>query len=574
MAARAPIKYRAEVRIGIDYARRVVAGKIAAGRWVLLACQRFLADLEKAEAGKGRWAFNQEFAVRPILLGKRLPNIKGPEAGQLLRLMPFQHWLIINIYGFIERATGNRRFQQASIWMPRGNAKSTLVAVLGLATTFLEGEGGAEGYAAAVSHEQARIVFDFAQAMTRRTPGLREEFGIGVREHSIYQLTTGSRFQPVAADAKTLEGLNVHFVSLDEIGSHKTKAVYDVMMTAMVKRTQPLALMISTATDNVTGIGKDRWDYGEKILLGQLEDDRYFAVMYAADVGDDPWAEATWEKANPGYGQMVQPEQLRTIARQARASPALQAAFMTRHLNIWVGADQALFNLGYWDRCANPGLTLAEFRGQPCFAAIDMAVRVDLAAASLVFPFADDGDGPSVVRYAIFHKAWLPEMAVDANRNPAYVDWAERGFIEVTEGETTSFEAIEQWLRGVGQQFDLRACAYDPYALMQLSQRLENDGYPMYEFRSTTLNFSEPTKLLDALMRDGHLEHDGSPVARWCIGNVAGHYDRRGNVYPTKPRAETKIDCAIADIMAIGASFAADLKEQYIYADGRELLVL
>jgi hypothetical protein len=86
---------------------------------------------------------------------------------------------------------------------------------------------------------------------------------------------------------------------------------------------------------------------------------------------------------------------------------------------------------------------------------------------------------------------------------------------------------------------------------------MRNDGYPMIEYRATTLNFSEPTKLLDALMRDGRIHHDGSQVARWCISNVVGHYDKRSNIYPNKARPEAKIDCAIATIMALGASLGS-----------------
>ena len=152
-------------------------------------------------------------------------------------------------------------------------------------------------------------------------------------------------------------------------------------------------------------------------------------------------------------------------------------------------------------------------------------------------------------------------------------EWVDRGFLEPTEGETTDYEVIEEWLREVASRFDLRSCAYDPYALMQFSQRARNEGLPMVEYRTTTLNFSERTKMLDALMREGRLDHDGSPMALWCIGNVAGHYDRRGNVYPNKPRLEAKIDCAIADIMALGVSLAADQEPQYIYAGDKELLV-
>jgi phage terminase large subunit-like protein len=243
---------------------------------------------------------------------------------------------------------------------------------------------------------------------------------------------------------------------------------------------------------------------------------------------------------------------------------------LTRHLNIWVGADQALFDLAYYDRGAAPNMRIEEFLGQPCYAAIDMATRTDLAAASVMFPYEDDH---GVIRYAFFHQAFLPEAAVDANRNPAYVDWVGQGLIEVGEGETTSYEAIEDWLRGIARRFDLRACGYDPYALMQFAQRMGNEGLPMVEYRSTVLNFSEPTKMLDALMREGRLEHHGPPVARWCIGNVVGHYDRRGNVYPTKAYQDSKIDLAITDIMALGVSIEGEQESQYIYANDRELLV-
>jgi phage terminase large subunit-like protein len=107
---------------------------------------------------------------------------------------------------------------------------------------------------------------------------------------------------------------------------------------------------------------------------------------------------------------------------------------------------------------------------------------------------------------------------------------------------------------------------------LQLSQRMRNDGYPMTEYGATMLNFSEPTTLLDALMREGRIDRDGSPVARWCMSNVTGHYDARGNVYPRKARPESKIDCAIATIMALGTSIPSEDHSGEIYR-GRDLLV-
>jgi hypothetical protein len=99
--------------------------------------------------------------------------------------------------------------------------------------------------------------------------------------------------------------------------------------------------------------------------------------------------------------------------------------------------------------------------------------------------------------------------------------------LEVTPGETIDFEAIEDWLRKVGEEFDLRASGDDPYMMLQFARRLSNDGFPMFEYRSSTLNFSEPTKLLDALIPDSLIAHTGDAVLVRCIGNVVGHYDAR-----------------------------------------------
>ena len=73
-----------------------------------------------------------------------------------------------------------------------------------------------------------------------------------------------------------------------------------------------------------------------------------------------------------------------------------------------------------------------------------------------------------------------------------------------------------------------------------------------------TANLSEPTKELGAAMQAGRIRHNGSPVLGWCIGNVAGHLDARGNVYPRKARPEQKIDDVVALIMALGRTISGE----------------
>ena len=89
-----------------------------------------------------------------------------------------------------------------------------------------------------------------------------------------------------------------------------------------------------------------------------------------------------------------------------------------------------------------------------------------------------------------------------------------------------------------------------------MAQRLRGEGVNVLEFRATTQNFSPAIIELDAAMRAGRLRHDGSPVLEWCMGNVVGKPDRRGNLYPAKQRPEQKIDAAVALMMAVGRAMA------------------
>jgi phage terminase large subunit-like protein len=388
--------------------------------------------------------------------------------------------------------------------------------------------------------------------MVRRSPEMRREWGIGVLTNAIFQEHSASRFVPISSDAKALDGLNVHCAICDEIGSHRTSEVYDALITAMGKRSQPFLLSISTATGNAAGIGKQIWDYGLRVLQQSQTDDRLFAVIYSIDDDDDPWDEATWIKANPGWGRSVQPDAIRAIMRQARNNPAQEGAAKTRHLNVWIGADEALFSTSAWLACADPELRIDAFAGHDCHLAFDGASKTDLAALVAVFPGREQG------HYTAFCRCYLNEAAVLEARNPSYPGWAAEGHLVVTPGNETDYSRIEDDILDWCRRFRVRSFAYDPWASTYLAQRLAEARVNVVEFRSTTQNFSEPTKELDAAMRARRITHDGNGPLTWCIGNVVGHYDARANVYPRRPRPENKIDAAVSLIIGIARCMTDD----------------
>jgi phage terminase large subunit-like protein len=547
---------------GIDYAERVVARKIAAPKLVRIACQRFINDLALAERGRGFWRFEPERAIKPILLAEGLPNIKGPFAGKDIQLLPWQRWCTVNLFGFVERETGLRRFRQGSIWVPRGNGKSTWLAPMALYCAFAEGEGGADAYAAAVTRDQAKIVWATAWEMVRRSPGFRKWLGVETSMNSIFQDRTASRFVPISSDSKGLEGLNVHFACLDEIASHRTARVYEVILTALGKRLQPLMVCISTATENTTGVGKQLWDYTIKVLTGVLDDDRFFGVIWTADEDDDPFSEKTMKKANPSWGITVVPEQIRMIARQARNNPAQEAIYKTRHLNMWVTGDSPLFSMGHWRECEDSSLRLEDFAGRTCILGLDIANKIDLTALALLFwEEGDDGE----TRYFLFCKAWLPEAQREVN--PAYAGWIKDGWLRETSGETISYAEIEEAIAWCCATFEVEAVTYDPWSATQLAQRMMERNVPMIEYPMTVATMSEPTKGLDARIREHRIAHDGNPVLGWCMSNVVGHYDFKDNVFPRKEIPENKIDAAIGAIMALGHQMLSEEDLPTIYKD-------
>ena len=115
----------------------------------------------------------------------------------------------------------------------------------------------------------------------------------------------------------------------------------------------------------------------------------------------------------------------------------------------------------------------------------------------------------------------------------------------------------------LGRRFRVAGAGFDPWQSTQMAQRLRAEGVNMLEFRATTQNFSPAILELDAAMRSGRLRHDGGPVLEWCVGNVVGKPDRRGNLYPAKQRPEQKIDAAVALMMAVGRAMAEDGKPDF-----------
>jgi len=530
----------------------VKAGTIPACKFVKQAVERQRRNL-RTWATSGPYLFDEEEAGEWCEFAEELPHIKGPLAGQNIRLEGWQCFILTTVFGWRKRSTGTRRFRRVYIEVPRGNAKSTLSSGVGLKAAFADGEGGAEVYSAATTRDQARIVFKDAQAMARRRPELCRELGVEVLAHDIVQSSTASKFTALASDSNSLDGLNIHFAAVDELHAHKTREVYDVLETGTGKRPQSMLWSITTAGSDRAGICYELRTYTTKVLSGVIEDESHFGIIYTIDDGDDWTDETSWRKANPNWGVSVQPDVVAQLAAKAMQMPAAQANFKTKHLDVWVNADQAWMDMRAWDRCADPDLTIERFAGEPCYIGLDLASKTDMAARVAIFPKVIDGQA----HYYLFGRYFLPEQAIDDGRNSQYRGWATQDLVTVTPGDVLDFQAVEDDVLAISSAHQVAEVAYDPWQATQLAQRLQANGATTVEFRNTVGNFSAPMKELDALARSGRLHHNGDPVLTWMVSNVVCHTDAKENIYPRKERPENKIDGVIAAITALGRAMVA-----------------
>ncbi len=542
-----------------DYAEAVAAGEISACRWVQMACRRQLDDLARFKGKASPYQFNPKLhdregrAFQPAdnlcAFIERLPHVKGPLAGELISLEPWQVFILTTVFGWV-KPDGKRRFRRSYIEVPRGNAKSTLSSALALYMLAADGEGGAEVYSLATTRDQARIVFGDAQTMARRSAGFRSRFAVNLGAHNMHVLATGSKFEALSAEGSTLDGLNIHFGCVDELHAHKTRTVYDVVETGTGKRDNSLLWVITTAGSNRAGICYEVRAFVTKLLDGVIQDDSQFGIIYGLDDGDAWDTEAALIKANPNWGISVRPEILGPLQAKAMQLPSAINNFKTKHLNEWVNAGTAWMDMRAWDACADSGLDLDTFEGQPCWIGLDLASKTDIAALMLVFRHPDIADA-----YAVFGKYYLPEDTVSAAGNSQYPGWMRTGRLTVTPGNVIDFSWIEADLMDMASRFGIQAVAFDPFQATQLSTRMLAEGLPMIEVRPTVLNFSEPMKTLEALVLQKKLVHDGDPVLAWMASNVVAHLDAKDNIYPRKERPENKIDGIVALIMALARAF-------------------
>ena len=542
------------------YARNIVTGKIDSCWQIKKVCQNHLDDLKKSKEKSYPYKFDKDKGEKVCVFAGLLKHIKGKWMGQRIVLEPWQCFAFAVLIGWVWKASNFRRYREFLFLIPRKNGKSMMGAILCLFITFVDGEKGAEGYAAANSEDQAYKVFKPAWQMVDKSPFMQNKFGIslgGTVENpgNIYSLHSNSSLETVIG--KPRDGASPTIWMLDEFHESKTPVSYDAGKTGTGAREQPLLGVISTTGTNTAVPLYFLQEKAENILKGLIERDNIFSMIFTIDPEDDWENFSCWIKANPNIDVSVFKDYLKDQWKDTVENSTKQNINKCKHLNIWSNAGDSWLNMLEWEKAGNPELNIEDFWDEPCNLGLDLSSKLDVASAMRLFKKKIDG----VVHYYLFSKHFIPESQTKEKENEHFLKWSREGFLESTIGKRIDFETIEEWLYVQAKLFDLSgedngggSVCNDPWESQPTVARLEKRKISVVEISQVPNMLTGPMKEIEASVKDSTFHHDGNPLTNWMFGNAIRKDHSKGRQSIDKEDKKKKIDGAAATINAMARS--------------------
>lgn len=260
--------------------------------------------------------------------------------GKRIKLMDWQKWLLRALLE-IDPDTGFLRYSQVILLLPRKNGKSFLASAIMLYLLVFS-KGGEQFFCAATNLKQAHVIFDECVLQVQQNPWLRRR--ITVRKEYLENNLTKVKLRPVPADGDGLQGFAPTASIGDEIADFPDNKVFNALTQGSGDQDWSLFIGMSTVGSDKDSLLGERYEYGEEVVKGNIEDDSFGFFVWGADEADDVTDEKTWYKANPSLASgALNIENLRKAFKKGDNNGKEMAAFMKFRLNLWVRTEGISF---------------------------------------------------------------------------------------------------------------------------------------------------------------------------------------------------------------------------------------
>lgn len=519
----------------VDYANDIVNKKILACEKHIFSCKRFLEDFNNPN-----YYFDKVELLKFYLWSRQFKHRAGILKNEIIELIDFQLFIIANLFCWKRKDNGYRRYRKAYIQLARKNAKSQLLSLIASYECFLSDEQS-EVYLAGWDKEQSSIVYREIESQLRSSQRLQGKYKGSYGK--ITNLKDGGFIKPLSREARnTGDGTNPSIGIIDEYHSHKTSEIYDVILSGMVARPQPLMSIITTAGFDLTRPCYKEYEYVSKILDPNIDvhNEEYFAIICELDKDDNIKDETVWIKANPVVATYEEGlNYLRGELKSALDAPEKLRNFLTKNMNKWVDMrDGGYMDMSKWKN-AYKDFNFNTFKGKECIVGLDLSTKLDLT--SVGFEFIQEG------KYYVLSHSFMPrdtfEKRVREARLPFKL-WEEEGWITVTDGMVVDYNYIKKYIQDIEEKYEITITdiCYDPWNASQFANDMSELGYSMVEIRQGIRTLGEPCKSFREEAYQGNLFHNDNPVLNWACSNAITKQDANANFMLDKSQSSDKID--------------------------------
>jgi phage terminase large subunit-like protein len=533
----------------VEYSEDVIANRVISCNKHKQACQRFLKDLTREGKKDFPYLFDEEKAMKFLYWTTLFKHRKGVLAGQNIDPHPIQIFLFANIYGWVHKDTGYRRFRKVYWQVARKNAKSQSLALIATYETFGRHVPAAQVYCGATKSDQAKIVWEEAEWLVRNCEELKGKFKISYGR--INHIKSGSYIKALSKeDRKSGDGLDPQCAIIDEYHAHETSEIYDIMVSGMGARPEPLIIIITTAGFELTRpCYTVEYKYISDILdpAQPIENEEYFVLVNELDKDDNIKDPVVWEKANPIICSYEEGRHSLVGELQAALdAPEKMRSFLTKNMNRWIQQSEGGYmRMDKWAACGVD--QLPDLEGKEVYIGVDLSSKIDLS--SVIFEFRDEG------KFIIKSHSFVPEERIAERVNTDKVPydlWVKQGHITATPGDVIDGRFIETYIREQVEKnkWKVKELCFDPWSATQFVQNLEDYGYLPVEIPQRLGILSEPTKDFRGQVYAGKVMHDNNPVLTWALNNAITKMDHNENIMLDKKRSRDRIDPAAAVITA------------------------
>ena len=518
------------------------------------------------ENEKHIYIFDEHKGNLPIeFIEKFCKHSKGKWAGKPVILELWQKAMIQAAFGFVDKETRLRKYKKVLLFVARKNGKSTIDSGLSLFMLTKAGEGGAEVYSVATKKEQAKIVWDEARRMIKKSPALNKRIRCLV--NGLFYDKTESFMKALASDSNSLDGLNTFFGVGDEIHAWKDKNLLDVIYDSMSAREEPMFWESSTMGIVRESVFDNEYEYVSDIILGyegksQTVDETVLPIIYELDNPSEWLDEKKWYKANPGLGTIKNIKDLRDKVNRAKNNPTELTNLLCKDFNIRQNEQDKWLD---FDTINNESTyEMDDIYDTYAVGGVDLSSTTDLTCATLLIA---KGDRKYVLQQYFIASERL-ESKIKEDKIP-YDKWEQRGLVTICEGAKVDYSKVTEWIYRMNNEFKIAPLwiGYDPWNSNYWIDEMKNYGFDMVEIRQGAKTMSNPMKQLEADLIEKKLNYNNNPVLKWCLCNTAVKRDDNDNIRPVKGQKQrARIDGAVSLIIAYCVLF--DKMNDYLSLQG------